>query len=141
MNPGAPSRDALLLQAVNGDMTRIITNHPPRPLVIARRFEIARRVLAWLTGLGFGAAAVKAFLAPGEGTVTVMAAAVMAGLIYTFVWGLTIKFAHEARVELFRKYGVAPNRDGVFELLRPTEPHEDLAATREMLRVYANEPA
>lgn len=62
-------------------------------------------------------------------------------LIYVATWGATIIYAHQSRLALFRKYGVAPNQDGVFELVRAAEPHEDLAATREMLRVYAAEPA
>lgn len=132
-----PSRAELITQAVNGDMVRIISNSPPRDLVVAHRLEIVRRSLAWVTALGFGAALVLAFLAPAEVAVAVLGAAVLLGLTYAGVWALTIRFAHQARVELFHKYGVAPNRDGVFEMLVAAEPHEDLAATREMLREYS----
>lgn len=139
MSPdGVPTRAELISQAVNGDMVRIIRNSPPRPLVIARRFEITRRVAAVVTALAFGAAVVASLLTLAVAfTMAVVAATI--GLLYVVLWAATIRFAHLARVELLRKYGVAPNSDGVFELLRAAEPHGDLAATREALREYAQE--
>lgn len=133
--PDAPTREELVTQALNGDMVRIITHDPPKPLSVARKLEIMRRLLAVLTALAFGAAVVTAVAARTDVAV-ILFAAVASGLFYVVVWGFTIRYAHEARVALFRKYGVAPNRDGVFEMVSLGEPHEDLAATREMLRVY-----
>jgi hypothetical protein len=121
-------------------MTRIIRNEPSRSLVIARRFDIARQIVAWLAGLGFGAAVVTAFFAPYDGAIAILVAAVAAGLTYVALWGLALRFAREARIELLHKYGVAPNTDGIFVLLRAGEPHKDLAATRSVLGVYAPEP-
>lgn len=132
-----PTRAELISQAVNGDMVRILTTTPPRPLVIARRFEIARRACAVLAALAFGAASVSAIFAPFDGTALLLVTAVGTGLLYVALWAATIRYAHLARVQLLHTYGVAPDSNGVFELLRAAEPHDDLAATREALRVYA----
>lgn len=132
-----PSRAELISQAVNGDMVRIITNQPPEPLLWAKRLEIARRILAWLTATSAGVAIATAFTTGYPVVAVVLVVTVSLALIYLATWATTIVYAHRSRVELFRKYGVAPNRDGVFELVRAVEPHEDMAATREMLRVYA----
>lgn len=118
-------------------MVRIITNYPPEPLQWAKRLEILRRALAWVTGLGAGATILAAFtIRGGDGFPILLTTTVGLGLLYVAAYALTILYAHRARVALFHKYGVAPNRDGVFEMVRSVAPHEDLAATREMLRVH-----
>ena len=134
-----PSRAELISQAVNGDMVRIITNQPPEPLRWAKRLEITRRALGWLTGLAAGATITAAFTLGQTALTSVLAATVCLAIIYLATWAATIIYAHRSRLALFRKYGVAPNSDGVFELVRAVEPHEDMAATREMLRVYAGD--
>lgn len=135
-----PPRAELIQQAVNGDMVRIINTRPPEPLRWATRLEITRRVLAWVTALAAGVTLCAAFTLAHEMFVLLLAGTVCLALLYLCTWGATIIYAHQSRLALFETYGVAPNRDGVFELIRAAEPHEDLAATREMLRVYAGEP-
>lgn len=132
-----PTRAELISQAVNGDMVRIITNHPPDDLVLAKRLEITRRALAVSTALAAGATLIVGFTLTAQAFTIFTVATTALALIGTVTWGATIVYAHRSRVALLRKYGVAPNRDGVFELLREGEPHTDLAATREMLREYA----
>lgn len=134
-----PTRAELISQAVNGDMVRIITTHPPEPLRWAKRLEITRRILACMTALAGGMGIVAASALTRDAFVLLTVATVCLALIYLATWGATILYAHRSRLALFHRYGVAPNRDGVFELLRAGEPHEELAATREMLRVYASE--
>lgn len=131
---GIPSREELITQAVNGDIVRIIMNDPPEPLRWAKRLEITRRALAWVTALSAGACVSLAFTLTSNVTITVVT--VCLALIYLATWAAAIVYGRRSRIVLLRKYGIAPNRDGVFELLRAGQPHEDLAATREMLRVH-----
>lgn len=134
-----PPRAELIQQAVNGDMVRIINTDPPEPLRWATKLEITRRVLAVVTAVSAGVALTAALTLPYGIFVIILTATVCIALIFVATWAVTATYAQRSRVVLLDIYGVAPNRDGVFELIRAREPHEDLAATREMLRVYADE--
>lgn len=136
-----PTRAELIQQAVNSDMVRIVTTKPSAALVLTQRLEIARRILAGLAAVCAGITITVALTFTQTTLTPLLIINVVLALLFLGVWGATIAMAHKSRIELLHQYGVAPNRDGVFELLRAGEPHKELAATREMLRVYTEDVA
>lgn len=133
-----PTRTELLAQAVNGDMTRILTSSPPRALIIARRLKRTRHVLGAASATAFGAAVAAAALGGGGIVAPVLTAAVALGLAAVAVWAGSIVAGRTARRALFAAYSVAPRQDGMFELLLAdgAEPHADLPAATAAWRVY-----
>lgn len=138
-----PSTTELIRQAVNSDLTRILSTNPPPALRVARRADGAQRFFWMLTA---------ALVAGASG---VMVAALCDVVSFTAVIGLlvgaalslalagvfkatTLTHAHLAREDVRRVYSVEVRPDGEFTLLRDDDIHPDLAATRAVIRARAS---